>query len=332
MSHFSRFMTSSAAAYRRSERAQQRKTREAARQFKIQQRNDAILNAVSAVKDYTNYINVLKSVHKEATDAVNWEAILDDTPPAAPIRTSQHQEEATRKQLAYKPGLIDKLFGSEKKKRQKLQQQAEAGRQKDETIYAEELKQFNADTEDFKKAQKIANGVLNKDISAYKDAIEFFEPYADISELGTQVNLTFETDHANIILYVNDGQVIPNFILSQTSTGKLSRKNMPATKFNELYQDYVCSCVLRVARETLAYLPVNFVVVNAVGTLFDSTTGYEDQKTILSVVISPEKLDRLNLETIDPSDSMKNFTHHMQFNKSKGFTGITPINGNALIQ
>ncbi len=106
---------------------------------------------------------------------------------------------------------------------------------------------------------------------------------------------------------------------------------MPNTRFNELYQDYVCSCALRVAREVFAYLPVTYVVVNATDTLFDSVTGHEGLDAVLSVVITPEKLAQLNLETIDPSDSMQNFHHHMRFTKSGGFAAVEKINGKALI-
>ncbi|RXK86766.1 hypothetical protein [Filimonas effusa] len=331
MSHFNAFMRSSAAAYRRSEREQQRKAREAARQFKAQAKLDAISDAARAVKNYNNYISILKSVHKEATEEINWETVLDDEPPASPNRQDEGETKALYQQSNYRPSFFDKLFGSESKKRKKLQQDVETARAKDEKVYQNQLKQYEQDKQDFYHLQEVAKGVLNKQVESYKDALLFFEPYSDIAELGTKVELSFQPEHVSIELKVNNKEVIPDYVLSQTSTGKLSKKTMTAGKINDLYQDYVCSCLLRVARETLAYLPVHYVVVNAVGVLFDSITGYEDAKTIVSVIITPDKLKQLNMNTIDPSDSMKNFHHRMRFSKTNGFSAVERIDGKALM-
>lgn len=331
MSNFNTLMRSSAAAYRRIERDQQRKAREASRQFKAQSRLDAITDAARAVAEYNNYISILKSVHKEATEQINWESILKDEPPTMPDQVNEHGSKAAHRQSSYTPSFFDKLFGSEASKRKKLQQDVETARAKDEKAYLERLRQFEQDKLDYSHLQEVTKGVLNKQVDSYKDAIIFFEPYSDIAELGTHVELSFQPEHVSIDLKVNNKQVIPDYVLSQTSTGKLSKKAMAAGKSNDLYQDYVCSCVLRVARETLAYLPVNYVVVHAVGNLFDSRTGHEETKTIVSVVITPDKLNQLNLATIDPSDSMKNFHHHMQFSKTNGFSAVERIDGKALI-
>jgi hypothetical protein len=331
MKNFNALMRSSAAAYRRIERDQQRKAREAARQFKAQAQEDAIADASSAVEEYNNYISILKSVHKETTEYINWESILEDAPPTSPGRQNEHEAKASGRQSNYTPSFFDKLFSSEANKRKKLQRDVETAREKDEKIYQDQLKQYEQEKLDFFHLQEMTKGVLNKQVESYKEAIAFFEPYSDIAELGTHVELIFQPEHLSIELKVNNKEVIPDYVLSQTSTGKLSKKAMATGKSNDLYQDYVCSCVLRVACETLAYLPVNYVVVHAVGVLFDST-GHEGAKTILSVVITPDKLKQLNLDTIDPSDSMKNFHHHMQFSKTNGFSAVEPIDGKALIQ
>lgn len=332
MSHFETFMRTSAAAYRRREREQQRNAREAARQFKAQAKLDAIADAARAVKEYDNYISVLRSVHKEATEPISWESILKEELPPAPERPHELETKAVHRQKKYTPSFFDRLFGSEPRKRKKLQQDVDTARAKDEKIFLEQLRLYEQEKLDFNQLQEIAKGVVNRETGAYKEAIIFFEPYSDIAELGTNVELSFQPEHLSIELKVNNKEVIPDYVLSQTSTGKLTKKPMAKGRVNELYQDYVCSCVLRVARETLAYLPVKYVVVHAMGALFDSVTGHEDTETILSVVITPDKLKQLNLMAIDPSDSMKNFHHHMQFSKINGFSAVERIDGNALIQ
>ncbi|MET0464086.1 MAG: hypothetical protein ABW007_13070 [Chitinophagaceae bacterium] len=331
MSNFNKFMRASAASYRRSARAANQSAREAAKKYREQKKKEDIADAAAAVKEYTEYITVLKSVHKEAADPVNWEEILDDVPPTAPEKTSTNEDAAKRKLATYKPSAIDKLFGLAGSKKRKLEKAVATGRANDEQQYKAAVTKSEEDARELEFLQATGKGILNKDIHAYKAAIDYYEPFSEIAELGSKLDMEFREDNGTIDLRVNGLDIIPDYVLSQTSTGKLSRKNMPVGKFQELYQDYVCSAVLRVAREVLAVIPLNYVVVNASGSLFDSATGHEGEHTLVSVVITPEKLASLNYATLDPSDSMKNFHHHMKFAKTGGFSPVEKINAQALI-
>ena len=97
---------------------------------------------------------------------------------------------------------------------------------------------------------------------------------------------------------------------------------MPVGKYYELYQDAVCSAVLRVARDLSAMLPVNGVIVTAYDTMLNSATGHLEKQPILSVAIPRRTIGMLNMDMIDPSDSMRNFNHRMSFKKTKGFAPI----------
>jgi hypothetical protein len=79
------------------------------------------------------------------------------------------------------------------------------------------------------------------------------------------------------------------------------------------------------AREALAYLPVKFVIVNAIGELLNSSTGKIEEQTILSVAIFPETLSKLNLDAVDPSDAMQNFVHNTKFFKAAGFVPVEKL-------
>ena len=68
---------------------------------------------------------------------------------------------------------------------------------------------------------------------------------------------------------MNSDHVIPRAAKSLLKSGKLSVKQKPKGAFHELYQDYVCSATMRVAREALALLPVQTVVVDAKGNLLE---------------------------------------------------------------
>ncbi len=61
------FIRSYSAAVKRSERAQQRRARESARLYKQQPKQQEIADSAKAVADYNEYIDVLKSVHKDSS-------------------------------------------------------------------------------------------------------------------------------------------------------------------------------------------------------------------------------------------------------------------------
>jgi hypothetical protein len=167
--------------------------------------------------------------------------------------------------------------------------------------------------------------VLASDVEFYKKVIEELNPFEDIKELGSGLNFVFEKKYATVTLQANGITVIPDFILTQTQAGKVSKKKMPVQKFYELYQDYICSCALRVAREMHSFLPLDFVIIHVTSEIVNSTTGHLEQQTILSVAMPRLTLNKLNFETIDPSDSMKNFKHTMKFSKTAGFSIVPNI-------
>jgi hypothetical protein len=125
-------------------------------------------------------------------------------------------------------------------------------------------------------------------------------------------------------------EVIPTETKTLLQTGKVSVKRMPQTKYLELYQDYICGCVLRIANETFALLPFKTVIVTAVSDILNTNTGHLEAMPVLSAVIPRATLARLNLQAIDPSDSMRNFVHQMDFKKTRGFMVIERIEPSAL--
>jgi hypothetical protein len=83
--------------------------------------------------------------------------------------------------------------------------------------------------------------------------------------------------------------------------------------------------VLRVARETFALLPVEIVIVTAMGEVLNSATGHVEELPILSAAIPRATLQRLNFAMLDASDSLRNFVHRMDFKKTRGFVPVNRI-------
>nr|GFB51640.1 hypothetical protein [Tanacetum cinerariifolium] len=213
-----------AAAGRRIEREQQRRAREATQQYKQLQKQQEAANAVDAVRQYENYLSIVKSVHQDCSESIDWQAI-----------------------------------------------------------------------------QELAKACLAKDPTVYQQVLEDFNPFEGVSSLGSRLEFRFTANLVEVNLFVNSPEVIPDFILTLTASGKLSRKAMPISKFNEIYQDYVCGCLLRIGREIMAYLPVEQAVVNAISSLLNSATGLLEDQVIVSAAIPRATLGRLNFSTLDPS-------------------------------
>ncbi|SKC77636.1 hypothetical protein [Ohtaekwangia koreensis] len=320
------FIRSYGAAVRSAERDQQRRMREAAKFYRLQAKAREINDVTDAVAQYEDYIEVLQSVHKDCSDYIDWDSIMNEPPPPQPIRNSKNEDEATLILASFQPSLFDRLFGLAKDKVKKYRDAVEYAKGMDEKKYQSAADKYN----EWKIMQEISKDVLAKIPAGYTRALDFFKPLNDISELGSKLELSLTSDHVTVDLFVKNDEVIPNYILTQTGTGKLSKKNMPISKFNELYQDHVCSCILRVGREILAYLPVKFVIVNAKAALLNTATGQIEDQVIISAAIPPETLVKLNFETLDPSDCLRNFIHKMKFSKITGFIAVEPIGASSI--
>jgi hypothetical protein len=101
---------------------------------------------------------------------------------------------------------------------------------------------------------------------------------------------------------------------------------MAKSKYNELFQNHICSLAIRVARDVFAYLPLKYARVNINTQMINSETGHVEDKIILSVVFSPTTIAPLNLNLIHPPQSMNNFVHNMKFSKLQGFTSVEKVN------
>lgn len=264
---------------------------------------------------YNEYIETLRSLHKNASEQINWNDVKKTPPPLEEAADNKKEKQARQRLLSYSPSFFDKLFNKKEKRIRQLTSALEQAIIFDKADHEQYLLDYQSAVSDWQRLQKIAEGVLAKNPDAYKEAIAYFEPFNEIKESGAAITLNFEPAYITINLTVNTTDIIPAYNLMQTSRGKLSKKEMPLSKFNELYLDYVCSCILRLARETYAYLPVDLVYIHVIS----------QDVTIVSVAVPLNTLNRLRFESVDPADSMRNFTHHMKFSKSGGFSAVEHV-------
>lgn len=291
------------------------KERQKAAADKEKQKRLEMEEARAAVEEYEARIEAITTIHKTCEDFIDWVYILSIPKPFTkgngPNATTVHGWINN-----YKPGFIAKKFPSrEEAKRKSLEKQLQLANVKDNKIYDE-----------WETLHDTAERILSKDTDLMLDVIEEMTPLDDLLEYGSGFEISFVNDNiVEVEFDIMANDVIPTESLSLTATGKLSVRSLPIGKRLDLMQDYVCSCVLRIARDMFAILPVNNVLIHAKDSFIDTSIGNAEAKDVLSVAITRERLDRLNFEAIDPSDAMQNFVHTMKFLKTKGFQPVSRV-------
>lgn len=314
-------------AVRTMERESKRRQRELERQQREMERMEELERAAYEVEVYENYIDVLSSIHKECGDAWDWQEMKSSNPPAEPQHLKAHEQEAQKALDNYSPSFFDKTFKRIEKKKNKLLKNLEEAKELDKRKYQKALEEFKKNYEEWKTLNDMAKKVCEGAVETYPEIIKYVNPFEEISEYGSQIEFQFlNKDFIVADIKVREKDIVPTEVKSLLRSGKLSVKPMPQSKFQELYQDYVCGTVVRIARELFALIPIQMTIINASANLLNTKTGHMEDMTILSVAIPRKTLESLNFEAIDPSDSMENFVHKMDFKRGKGFNPIERLN------
>lgn len=313
------------------ERDAKRRQRELEKQQKQYEKMQELEQAAYEVDVYENEIELLQSVHKECSELVNWEKIASAPEPKKPENPRERENHSKTLEANYSPGFIDRIFKKESKKRKQLASEVIDSINEDEQDYNKNIKRWKKECEDWNESIPLAKKILDDNPASKLIVIEKLNPFSEISTIGSRLSFNINENSAvEATIHIHAADIIPSEVKGLLKSGRLSVKKMPKGTFNEIYQDYVCGCVLRVARELFSILPDKMVFVTAVDKLLNSKTGHTETSPILSVAISRDTLESLNIMNIDPSDSMSNFVHNMSFKRTKGFDIIKPLDPNNL--
>lgn len=149
-----------------------------------------------------------------------------------------------------------------------------------------------------------AENILDGDIDTYFKVINDLNPMADLMEYGSE----FECG-------TDDPRMLSVHFLVNSDAVLKDAKKLPITQYNDLLQDYVCGCAIRIARDIFALLPLRSVIVDA----------RDKNKEILSVEFTRKEFQKMDFAHIDASDTVSQFNHRMAFTLEKGFMTIIPI-------
>lgn len=303
---------------RREEREAQRRQKELARRAKEQAKLSELEQAKLEVEAYENQLEMVISIHKDHGPVWDWKGLAASLPPPQPRRDCAREFEA--KQRA--------MIAPTHHKEELLSAVAAAGQQ-DEQEYQEAVRLYEAQLAEHRQTTQLAHRIVSGDTQAYREALGQLSPFAEIAQLGSSFHFTIHSPAlVQCNLKVNGTQVIPADTKSLTASGKLGVKATPRVRFHEVYQDYVCGCILRVAREVFALLPADTVLINASVDSVSSATGLAQEQSVLSAVIRRAELARWDFERLDPSDTVETCFHRGDFKasrKTEAFLSIAPL-------
>lgn len=320
-------LRSAQAAVRRAERQARRRQKELERRQREIARMAELEQAAYEVEVFENYLERIVSLHQEETEPVAWEQMAREEAPPPPTPSDAWEQRASHRLASYRPGLWDRLLKREEAKQQAFAQELEEAKKADRAAHETALEEHRRAVAEIEERREWAKRVLAGEPEAQHEALRELGNFSEISDLGSRLSFHWDDDGGplQIELEVHGEEIVPKERKSRLQSGKLSVKVVPKGVFYGLYQDYVCSCVFRLARETFALLPISAVIVTALDDLLNSATGHLETSPILSVAIPRSTFETLNLDQIDPSDALANFVHEMSFKKAKGFSPVSTI-------
>lgn len=315
-----------AAAARRQEREQHRKQRELQKRQHGLAKLGAAHRAAHEVEVYENYLDLITSIHRDCGEVWDWSAVKTAAPPQKPEYTAQIETAQRTREAQYRPGLWDKMTGRIEEKLMASELAIQQARAADQVRNDAAMKEYEGKLEEWNTLQRIASGVLNGEVPAFKEALEELKPFGEIRELGRNVQMSFNLRYVEAMVRLYGAEHVPREIKSLLKSGAVSTKPASEMFLNQTYQKHVCSCVLRVVRELFAALPFQKVFVHGTTELLNLQTGNKEPRVIISVLVPRTTYVTLNLDDVDPVDCMRNFVHQMAFSKSKGFAPVNQLN------
>ncbi|CAM4500325.1 MAG: hypothetical protein LEGION0403_FIIPPAGN_01786 [Legionella sp.] len=300
-----------------------RREKLAEKQQRYQQKQAARIAAYNVVTQQETLLEMLVSLHESCNANMNWDDIRNETTPLEPLIVTSRADIIQRKLDFFKPSFIDKCLKLTAWKKKRMDKKLYRAKEEDRKEYEVLFNDYQNKKNTWNNRQELAKRLGNSDRKVYIDIIKEYGDFVDIP-LGE--DLQFMVNDKNELAFdlkiFSKEEIIPDEEYSLRQSGTLSSKKMAKIKGFDIYQDHVCSCLLRVSREVFGLLPISTLQANALLNALNPQTGHLEDQVIISAEIRRETLETLNFIGIDPSDSFKNFIHNMIFTKSKGFNAV----------
>lgn len=296
------------------------------RQEKLEQVRSMVESAKAEIKKEEDYVNNLISLHKIHRDVMNWEQIQNSSAPVLPERSDINERFTRNEREQYVPGFFDKFFRRVDLIIKSKDNAIEQGRQKDEEKYRKRIDRYKKKYSIWREQVDLATGILAENLETYKKVLQVYDLGERTKEAGRL--LSVKIPHSDIIVVeLNDiaEEVLPEKQAVASKTGRLRYKSFTKAAYYDLYQKYVCSSAIRIAREIQSLLPVETVVVNLWGKVIDKVTLCKKRCLILTAAITRKEINLTKVEEINPVEIVSKMTHNMKFKKNKGFEKVDKL-------
>lgn len=257
-----------------------------------------------ALEQYEEHLDKITGLHRECGPVVDWTEVLSEQERKISFTEEMIKKMATRLD-DFKPSLWNKLFGTSEKSKVKLRKKIAISK---DVLSAQEQN------------KSVAIGVLNKDYEAYNKALEQFgSRFFGIINGSVSIDCnSLQVSEMDVV--VDDlSQVIPDFHMKVTPSGKISILKMTKKQTLELEREYFSSCAVRAAREVFSVLPVEHVLVTIFKKQVDPADGHEKKDPLISAFLPRASIAKARWENTDASSFIENQEHNMEFSSTKGW-------------
>lgn len=185
-------------------------------------------------------------------------------------------------------------------------------------------KEFKAEmASDFEFSSQISK-VKNGDFNSFKNLVYKIELLSFLEEFGCECRIEIKKNHPHLEIILNTSEVVPGTKKEIRDNGlKLIDKPLTASEYNLISQDFLCSVILRTARELFANFPnLNQFDIHAFDNLLNSAKGIMEEVKLVEVKIDKVNFSKLRLSNVDPSEALELFNPKMSFSRSSGFKSI----------
>lgn len=260
------------------------------------------------VDQYEKQIMALSQWHRILITPIDWEAKSKQDPPFQIGEMGQNEAAASQTLNEYKPSFFEKLFKKDLHKVKHLQEQVNKGMKKDKQEYDHWIKNVQQ-----------AQTYVNPSPHLYIELLRQSGFFKIENELGIQIRPQIKEDELTIELVINDA-LIPNEVVSLTKTGRLSTKAQTKTNYYGLYQQFICSVILKLIKECFSMLPaVNKISSHVIEEKIDPTDGHQKIFQLIEIKSTKEQVEKLNFEMLEPVAAIEGFEPRWKFLKTKGF-------------
>jgi hypothetical protein len=274
-----------------------------------------------AMKAYRARVAALTDCHRIAYSPMDWSSVAARGEIERPLRANLNELAARRALVAYRPTLMDRLFGLEQEKRRELAMRVAQEASKDEAAYRAACKiatEHNAEVQFAVRMVKLEIPALNKALADH-GTVDDIGPAIEGFELVVPAK-----GRLKVVISGLELDDMPDERCEPQDDGSMVFKPLPTVVRNTLHRANLCAAALRVGTEVLSIAPVAFVDLVVECDVPDAETGEPARLPVLQLRLTHRALTETALSTADPVEAFTAFGGKMEWSAAGGVSALPP--------